>query len=746
MSPIEVLQLVGYSTGATLHFWLAAALWRRRLALSATDRTLLCLAICIGVWHASSLVSSLHQSLGLDASRWILFLRFTDTLGVIGITIAYSLLLHLHLHFWASAHSRGLRPFEKARAALSYVPLLFLVPVVYHVWTGTYQPMLVKLAHVPVPLTEHTSYVFAFSLWAANVLCVAAITDVLIARRSESVSERQLLRTLAASFTAIGLLFIAVYAFGFGAGTNLEPYLKTILNLASLLPTGLIAFHIYRYRYLEVMIKDSLVLASFAAIVMTVYLLVIRSAGGWLTEHYGLRSGAIESLLILALALCAAPLRSWLDRRFHRLLAREAALYREVVTRIGSQARRFRDLFALLRFVEEKTASELGLRRVVVVLPREITSIASDNEEAPSQSPLAHALSPRATGPELESTLYGLFPQADDRSIQNHPLLRELGFDAAFCLRREDRINGFVLIDAARAVVAPDCMAVLEVLSGQIALAIDESRLIEENVQLERRVAERERLAALGNMAATVAHEVKNPLSAIKSIAQVMREDEQVCGEYSRDLNLIAGEVDRLSRSVTQLLTFSRGAEADHGRSIVDNVVHSVFDLFHADARRRGITMELVAGADCCILGDASAALRDALGNLLLNSLQATPPGGAVKVITRVDLNHALIRVSDNGTGIAPHVRSRIWEPFFTTRQRGTGLGLAIVKKRIEEVGGEVTLSPEHRGGGTTFELRLPIPPGAAVGGNASAQLQHAENEPNYPFDKGRNIECPRSA
>ena len=102
----------------------------------------------------------------------------------------------------------------------------------------------------------------------------------------------------------------------------------------------------------------------------------------------------------------------------------------------------------------------------------------------------------------------------------------------------------------------------LEVLAGQVAIAIEDCRLVEENVRLERRVAEGERLAVLGQMAATVAHEIKNPLSAIKSIAQVMREDQRLSAEYARDLSLIVGETDRLSQSVTQLLSFARGKKS----------------------------------------------------------------------------------------------------------------------------------------------------------------------------------------
>src|SRR5215210_7025525 len=117
-------------------------------------------------------------------------------------------------------------------------------------------------------------------------------------------------------------------------------------------------------------------------------------------------------------------------------------------------------------------------------------------------------------------------------------------FELAYALTREGQAVGLMLVDAARAALTIEVRAVLAVLAGQVAIAVEDARLVEENVLLERKLAQGERLAALGQMAAAVAHEVKNPLSAIKSIAQVMREDEQVMGEYGRDLELIVGETD----------------------------------------------------------------------------------------------------------------------------------------------------------------------------------------------------------
>ena len=266
-----------------------------------------------------------------------------------------------------------------------------------------------------------------------------------------------------------------------------------------------------------------------------------------------------------------------------------------------------------------------------------------------------------------------------------------------------------MLVAAAPDALTNDVRAVLEVLAGQVAIAVEDCWLANANIQLERRLAEGERLAALGQMAATVAHEVKNPLSAIKSIAQVMSEDEGLKTQHARDLSLIVGETDRLSNSVTQLLSFASKAPPASVPCRADELLRSVAGLFRADADERKIALQATAVGDAALDGVQTAAVRDALSNLLLNALQATPAGGRVTIESFCDGDGIHFAVSDSGPGITVELQARIWEPFFTTRQRGTGLGLAIVRKRMEEAGGTARLVPSRNGKGARFELRLPV-------------------------------------
>src|SRR5882672_9470667 len=549
---------------------------------------------------------------------------------------------------------------------------------------GTHQPMIAKLS----------VFVLPFALWVVYSLSVVAVTELLVARRAASLSERRILHTLAFSFIVIAVLILSSLGLGLGKGTVAGQYLQTFANLGSLLPSALLAYYIYRYRYLELIIKESLIVATFAAVVLAVYLYGIRRIGEWANAHYGLRAGVVEAILILALTLLAAPLRGWLEKRFRVLLERETALYRDVVASVGAQTGQYRRLPELLSFIESQTASALSLSRVKIIL--ETDGVEKESLTDDQQSRLIDRLLRAA-----ETAGRSSFEDSDD--------LREAGYHVAYPLRRDDRNAGVLLIEASPNALTPDVRAVLEVLAGQVAIAIEDFRLANENVQLERKLAEGERLAALGQMAATVAHEVKNPLSAIKSIAQVMSEDEALSSQHSRDLSLIVGETDRLSKSVTQLLSFASKQPQAAPPCRADELLRSVNSLFRVDARERNIDLQCHADATLELDGVQTAAIRDALSNLVLNALQSTPGGGTVTIESWLDESETIFAVSDSGPGIAAAMEAKIWEPFFTTKQRGTGLGLAIVRKRMEEAGGTARLVSSQNGKGARFELRLPV-------------------------------------
>src|SRR5689334_13905224 len=203
LDPLEILQVIGYSIGALLPLWMLFQLITHRSKLSDIERLLALLALTMGGWHTSNLVITLHGLFDLGPDTWTTLLRIADTVAVISITFAYSLLLHVHLHLWAQAHGSELTPGERARVYLSYVPTVFLLLTLPRLWTGESGPMMTKLPPSVMP----------FACWTAYALGLIALTQLLLARKSGNPSHKRIMRTLAASFIGVDVVIFAALGF-----------------------------------------------------------------------------------------------------------------------------------------------------------------------------------------------------------------------------------------------------------------------------------------------------------------------------------------------------------------------------------------------------------------------------------------------------------------------------------------------------------------------------------------------------
>lgn len=236
-------------------------------------------------------------------------------------------------------------------------------------------------------------------------------------------------------------------------------------------------------------------------------------------------------------------------------------------------------------------------------------------------------------------------------------------------------------------------------------------RLREELAGKNRQLRRRERLAALGELAAGVAHEIRNPLGGIQLFASLLARDLEDRPSEQRVVQKIIAGVARLESIVTDILEFGRPSKASFGEVSLARMIQEVVELAAPQIQQSRVTVESPAQESECTLATDSMMLQRALLNLVLNAVEAagrSTESGRVEIALRcMDDENVVIAVKDNGPGIDPELLDRIFNPFFTTKDSGTGLGLAIVHQIAETLGGSVQAS-NNIGGGAVFSLRLP--------------------------------------
>ena len=247
--------------------------------------------------------------------------------------------------------------------------------------------------------------------------------------------------------------------------------------------------------------------------------------------------------------------------------------------------------------------------------------------------------------------------------------------------------------------------------SDQCNGAVIVLRDLREIKQLEEKVRRAEKLAAIGKLAAGVAHEIRNPLSSIRGFAQFLSQSLKNSPKEQEFAQTMVAEVDRINRVVTDLLTFAGPTKAEPVPTDITEIVEHCVRLVQADSESRNITIRLNI-FDLSKVPLDSNQITQALLNLLLNAMQSVEPGGTIEIGAALKPSDARLEiwVEDNGAGIEPDKLYKIFDPFYTTRAKGTGLGLAIVHKIVENHQGEIRIESPAAGKrkGCRFTLSLP--------------------------------------
>ncbi len=315
----------------------------------------------------------------------------------------------------------------------------------------------------------------------------------------------------------------------------------------------------------------------------------------------------------------------------------------------------------------------------------------------------AERVVPVAPGDWYDRVIWDYIQDPDISSFVRETLVnQESVMDREFTLDN----NGFTRILS--------CSIMPLVRNGQIHGSILRIEDISEKRGREARLRRAESLASLTTLAAGVAHEIKNPLGSIGIHIQLIQRALNGQGEIDREaiennLNVINEEIDRLNKIVVDFLFAVRPMDINLEERDLNAVVGDLLEFVQPELEQAGIQLERSFEPDLPTLNLDEKHFKQALLNIVKNAIAAMPDGGTLRVASQLSGEMVVLRISDNGVGIADDVLGKIFEPYFTTKDFGSGIGLTLVYKVIKEHMGDIAVISEE-GKGTTFTITLPIP------------------------------------
>ncbi len=631
-------------------FLLALILGHRRPRFF--ERLLFFLMLSLFLIYAGALLEmNARIEYGSPPSLTIVFAQSLITLGSLFLL---PLIVHAHFKYTEQVRKLQLKPASRLVVWLTYlisfgtVAGAFVICYVLHLRSWPLRLVEFQISDLPGDL--------------ALCAVMAAALEFGILRRTATSIDRRLFRSLFSLSCLLAAILILQNAF-WKMTHSASDMLATASIAVGVLPGAVLLYYAVRRNFLEYGAQRNLMYALPATFLALLYLALVRRVSGWLEPV--LPPEATASVLLFVLIFLFEPLERAIGPVLHRQLAERMDRVQRLTSQLQQEARQG-NVAHLVAEAERRIREEFGLAAVRISIPRDAATKAL---EAPGG----------------------------------------LGHTAQMRLMKDGQEIGVLEAATTGSYLTGETTAALEFLAEQLPGMVDLARLIEDKLRLERELAERERMAVLGQMAASVSHNLRNPLSSMKTVLQVQLENPDLPLDVRRDCTLIVNEIDRMSAKLTQLLHYAKPTV--HGERVAAVAVAAQTAwLFGRDAERRNVRLEFEKPTHEIMAQASEEALSEVLSNLIVNAMEAQPDGGRVRVsISRYDGRLDIV-VDDDGPGITQELRAKIFQPYFTTKATGTGLGLAIVARRIEELGGTMAVeSPLHRGKGTRFHLTLPL-------------------------------------
>jgi len=660
---------------------------------------------------------------GWNAGELIMINSDQHSMALIGVKIIFAgvfLFPVFFLHFSYVFPQKFTRFFDGWRSTLLYAgPVILLIPFVLLLQVDIGRVLQIGSIFYYVftfkgPLESHV-LAWVLSLIGLGYFSWGVLNFILSYGQTKIARQRlQILYLLVGicSMFIIGLvLHVANYFFELGYSFFF------VASLYSLLISFFFALAIVKYRLVDIhfIIRGGILYSILTGLVLVIYVLLIKNVCDILANKFGTTSLLVESVFILVLVFLLRPLERRVEEFIDRFFYRDRYLFRLKFFEFTRTLLNILDLQTLSRATVEFISQALVVNKVgiwtldVEADSYRMTSQTGFLEERPfaEESPFIAYLKKSQRAVELEY-IKNYYPlQADVKEM----MIEHIALGIPF--QWEEGLLGFLLVGDKRNGKNFTIMEIeaLEALAPAMAMAISRALLYQNLKRKDLQMMQSEKLAALGEMAASFVHGIRNPLGIISGSAETLKKKipEPVQSEM---IQFIREESERINRMLTNFLEFAKPKPPTFQEVNLKDILRRTVDLSSIPARERGVQVVQEYPQDKVSLFLDPEQIHEAFVNLELNALEAMPAGGTLRItLTQKENKDVIIRVSDTGVGIPAGRESKIFDPFFTTKERGTGLGLTIVHTVVKNHGGTISVA-NNDGGGATFTISLPVPKG----------------------------------
>ena len=486
-----------------------------------------------------------------------------------------------------------------------------------------------------------------------------------------------------------------------------------LASLYSILVSLFFAIALIRYRLLDIhlLIRGGILYSSISGLILAIYILIIKNIGEAISQRAYGRSILVESAMILALVYLLLPIQrrvgDWIDRFFYV----ERLRFRTKLSEFGRTLTELVDLDEVAKVTVHFVTQTFHVDSVSFFLRGEgdeyrsiFKTLFDGDMKYSSQHPFLKRTESNGRAVDLEH----LRESGGEEEEIDELIEKGWAVVVPFFLREE--LLGFILLGKKRNEkdYTREELELLDAFMNQTALAISRALIYRDMSLKDKQIMQAEKMAAIGELAAGIAHEIRNPLGIITGSAETVQkhEDRTIREEM---VSYILEESKRIDGLISSFLEFARPKEPKLVNCDLREILEKTLLLLFPKARTLGVVIRKEIPQEPLLVSIDPDQMRQAFMNLSVNALEAMPHGGVLTVAVMENAKGKVsIKFGDTGKGIPKEVQTKVFDPFFTTKEGGTGLGLSIAHRIIHQHGGDIMVEDgEERG--STFTITLPL-------------------------------------